>query len=132
MIDSYLKHGKATVFRDTSKGGLLSQFLNDYRKQFGTGKLNPSCSSCRDTYWNNYENLFKMKETVQCDYVLKTKYNGIQLGVNGQPVRNGEMTNKIAKELLDKHPRGALLFDVIPEAKPKKAPVKKKATSSKK
>ena len=58
-----------------------------------------------------------MKETIKCDYVLHAKYNGIQLGRNGQPIRNGEMTNKIAKELLEKHPRGAALFSKMPEIK---------------
>lgn len=55
-----------------------------------------------------------MKTENKSKYTLKAKYNGIQLGVNGQPIRNGEMTDKQAFELLKKHPRGAELFDVIP------------------
>lgn len=57
----------------------------------------------------------KNKAEVQCDYRLKAKYNGIQLGTNGRPIRNGEMNNKIAKELLENHPHGKELFDVMPK-----------------
>tara|TARA_R110000787_G_scaffold196468_2_gene307847 strand:- start:985 stop:1374 length:390 start_codon:yes stop_codon:yes gene_type:complete len=114
MSDEFLKYGKATTFRDLSKGGLFAKFLKSYGNEFGTKKLNPSCSSCRTEYWNNYLNLFKMKTENKSKYTLKSKYNGIQLGVNGQPIRNGEMTDKQAFELLKKHPRGAELFDVIP------------------
>lgn len=60
----------------------------------------------------------KNRKIVKCDFVLKAKYNGIQLGTNGQPIRNGEMNNKIARELLLKHPAGALLFDKMPEGEP--------------
>lgn len=114
MSDEFLKYGKTTTFRDTSKGGLFGQFLKSYSIEFGNKTLNPSCSSCRTEYWNNYLNLFKMKTENKSKYTLKAKYNGIQLGVNGQPIRNGEMTDKQAFELLKKHPRGAELFDVIP------------------
>lgn len=118
MVDKYKKLGKAAVFRDTSRNGLLTNFLKDYKLEFGGGKLNPSCSSCRNDYWNNYLNLFKMKQEVVCDYELHQKYSGgIQLGVNGRPIRNGEMTNEIAEELLKTHPRGALLFSKMPEVK---------------
>lgn len=114
MTDKYIKYGKAAIFRDKSRDGLLIQFLKEYKVKFGGGVLNVDCSRCRAEYWNNYINSFKMKEPVKCDYELHKKYNGIQLGTNGQPIRNGEMTNEIAKELLDKHPHGAKLFSVIP------------------
>lgn len=136
MTDKYLKYSKSAVFGDTSRNGLLVNFLKDYSKQFHTGKLTPSCGSCRATYWNNYLNLFKMnKEKVECDYKLHAKYNGIRLTINGNPIRNGEMTNEIAKQLLEKHPHGANLFEVIPKEEPKKevkAPVKKKKQPRKK
>ena len=48
-------------------------------------------------------------------YVLFAKYNGIQLGHAGDPMRNGEMTESQAKELLEKHPHGAKLFSKIPK-----------------
>jgi hypothetical protein len=46
-------------------------------------------------------------------YRLKAKYDGI-LGV-----KNSEMTDKKAKELIKTHPRGEGLFAEIPQRKPK-------------
>lgn len=56
-----------------------------------------------------------MKEAIKCDYVLKLKYNGIQLGTNGRPIRNGEITNAIGKQLIKEHPHGLALFDKYPK-----------------
>lgn len=71
-------------------------------------------------------------KNIDCDYELHKKYNGIQLGTTGRPIRNGEMTNEIARELMEKHPRGVLLFSkypvIIEEAITEEAPVKKKRT----
>ena len=118
MVDKYKELGKAVVFRDKSRNGLLSNFLKDYKLEFGGGKLNPACSSCRNEYWNNYLNLFEMKQTVHCDYELHQKYSGgVKIGFNGRPIRNGEMTNEVAEELLKTHPRGKLLFSKMPEPK---------------
>lgn len=119
MTIKYKEYGKQSVFRDKSKNGLFVNFLKDYAKHF---KINPTagCNKCLNKYWLNYLNLFVMENKVQCDYELRKKYNGIQIGVNGNPIRNGEMTNEIAKELLEKHPRGADLFSKMPEPKEKK------------
>lgn len=116
MDAKFLEYGKIAVFRDTSKDGLFTQFLKEYRAEFGV-KINPNCSSCRDTYWRNYLNLFKMTKKT-ANYVLKAKYNGIQLGFGGQPLRNGEITDAQAKELIKIHPKGVGLFEKIPEVNP--------------
>ena len=115
MDKRYLDIGRQAVFRDTTKGGLLYQFIRDYKSYFNSG-FNLSCQKCKDNYWNNYKNLFKMASK-EHGYVLKKKYNGIQLGINGNPLRNGEMTEKQAIELLSKHPKGKELFISIPEKK---------------
>lgn len=114
MDSKFLNFGSVTVFKDKTKGGLLSQFIKEYVKHFG-GNFNLSCPKCKTKYWENYKNLHKMKSTSK--YVLKAKYNGIQLGVNGQPLRNGEMTDKQAKELISKHPKGKDLFEKYPKVK---------------
>lgn len=119
MNDEFLKKGFKAVFSDTSKDGLLFNFLIAYKKKFKTNSLNPSCSSCRMEYWTNYINLFKNIKMEKSKYILKKKYNGINLGATGQPLRNGEFTDVQAKELLKKHPKGADLFQFIPEEKPK-------------
>lgn len=139
MTEEFLKHGKESTFRDRSRGGLFTKFLIQYNKEFGVSKLNPSCPSCRRDYWNKYLKLFEMKKKVQCSYTLHEKYNGISLNFGGRPIRNGEMTNEQAKELLNKHPHGAKLFSVIPELieikevvnKEVKEVVKKKKTKKK-
>ena len=121
---NWSNYNKEAIFKDKTRGGLLSQFLKEYQEQFNV-ITTPGCRKCLDRYFNNYLKLTAMApETNKCDYELHKKYNGIQLGTNGQPIRNGEMTNEIAKELLEKHPHGAKLFSIIPAAKPDKEPVK--------
>jgi len=129
MSEEFLKYGKKTVFGDLSKDGLLFRFLSEYNAIFGEKKHNLSCSSCREKIWNNYLNLFKMKKS-NTDYILKAKYNGIQDGFSGQPLRNGEITKSQALKLIKNHPKGEDLFDFIPEnvsedLKEKKAPKSK-------
>lgn len=127
-----IKYSKETIFRDKKKGGLLVSFAIAYREETGK-KLSVNCGKCIATAYNEmtkkYSETMATKQ-VQCDWELHFKYNGIQLGANGQPVRNGEMTNKVAKELHDKHPHGAKLFCKIPEVKAKKKPVTKKKKES--
>lgn len=130
-----LKNSKEAIFNDKRKGGLLVSFAVAYQKETGK-RLNVNCGKCITTAYNEMTNKFseKMaKEPVQCDYELHFKYNGIQLGTNGDPIRNGEMTNAMARKLLKEHPHGAKLFKVIPEEKPKtkKAAPKKKASNKK-
>lgn len=108
MDRKFIKYGKAEVFRNRD---LLADFLKEYQKHFGS-KLNPSCSSCRGEYWNNYINL--NIETMECKYRLKAKYNGVTM-MDKVPILNGEMTDEKAKELLLWHPAHELLFDVLPD-----------------
>ena len=127
-----IKNSKETIFRDKKKGGLLVSFTIKYQQETGK-KLNVNCGKCVERAYLEMSNKYlnKMsKEIVKCDWELHFKYNGIQLGTNGQPIRNGEMTNAIAKELHDKHPHGAKLFKVMPKPK-KKAPKKTEKKSDK-
>jgi len=121
--------GMRAVFSDKSKDGFFVQFLREYKKEFGSN-INPSCPKCRHEYWENYLNLFKMAES-KSGYVLKAKYNGIQLGHGGKPMRNGEFTDAEAKKLIKIHALGEGLFDKIPEEK-KVEPKKKRATKKSK
>lgn len=115
MHEKYKQFGKSEVFRNRT---LLTEFLIEYKLFFKPNEsLNPSCSSCRTKIWNNYLiNINKKpmeKKDIKCKYRLKKKYNGIIFESN--PVRNGEMTDEKAKELLLWHPAHELLFDVLPE-----------------
>lgn len=131
-----IKQSKEAIFRDKSKGGLLVSFAIAYQQETGK-KLNVNCGKCMTVAYNEMINKYTENmstKIVECDYELHAKYNGIQLGVNGDPIRNGEMTNAIAKKLLKEHPHGAKLFSKIPKEEPKKTPkkVEKKETSNKK
>lgn len=112
----WLEIDKGSIFRDKKRDGLLVNFLRDYKTEFG-GSINPSCIHCLERYYSNFIKKYTMstKEN-ECKFVLKLKYNGIHLGANGQPRRNGEMTTEQAIELLEKHPHGKLLFDEIPDS----------------
>lgn len=100
-----------------------TQFLKDYRDIFQPEEINAGCRRCLKDY---YFKLIKFQETMSKDkkksgYVLKLKYQGIPLKFGSRIfVTNANMTDKIGKELLKNHPRGAMLFDKIPETKPKK------------
>ena len=115
MRSIYKEYGKSRTFGDKSKGGLFSSFLKEYRDYFGVS-VTPGCNKCLTKYWSDYENIFIMnKQTVECAFRLKAKYNGIQQGANGQPIRNGEMTDEVALKLLEWHPLHKELFDIVPD-----------------
>lgn len=128
MSEEFLQYGKQAVFGDLSKDGLLFRFLSEYKLIFGKEKINLSCSKCKNDVWDSYTNLFKMK--TKSNYVLKAKYNGIQNGFSGQPLRNGEMTDEQALHLLKTHPKGKELFDKIPEKEEVKKPKAKKSVKA--
>lgn len=112
----WLKYDKGTIFRDNSRGGLLSQFLKDYKIKFG-GSINPSCGKCLATYYDNFYKTYTMENIEKTHgYILKLKYNGIKSKVTGRPCRNADLTEEQAIELIEKHPHGKLLFDKIPDS----------------
>lgn len=114
--------GMKAVFADTSKGGLFLEFNKDYKKSFGKN-INVSCPKCRVEAWEKYLKSFEMSKSG--NYELKAKYNGIQLGFNGKPLRNGEFTDAEAKKLIKDHPKGEGLFSKVPEKKATKKATKK-------
>ena len=113
-----IKKSKETIFRDKSKGGLLVKFTIAYNKETNT-VLNIDCPSCFAQAFKAMELKYKkpMKQGVKCEWQLYKKYNGMQMGANGDPIRNGEMTNAVAKELHDWHPDGDSLFEIMPTQK---------------
>jgi hypothetical protein len=114
-MNNWGDYDKQTIWADKKRGGLLVSFLTDYREMFNQ-QVNASCKKCFENYYNNYLNSTGQMEIKknECDYELLAKYNGMQIGHGGRPIRNGEMTNKIAKELLEWHPLGEGLFKVTP------------------
>ena len=124
MDKRYKKYGQKAVFTDTSRNGLLVNFNREYKEKFGKN-INISCLKCRQEAWDNYLKLFEMSKSG--NYKLKGIYNGIQISFGGKPLRNGEFTDKEAKELIKTHPLGEGLFEVLPKEEPKKAPKKRVA-----
>ena len=134
----WLKYDKGSIFRDKSKNGLLSQFLKDYKAEFG-GSINPSCSKCLAKYYDDFINkyLIKMENKEKHGFVLKLKYNNIKSKTTGKPCRNTDLTVEQAVDLLENHPHGKDLFEKIPktynkEVKEVKEPVKKEVKRTRK
>lgn len=117
-MKDWKKYDKQTIFADKKKGGLFVTFLKEYRDEFNV-EVNADCPSCFNTYYSNYLKSLPMEEPkkVKCDYRLKLKYENISLKYGGKRIRNRDLTNELAIELLEKHPHGAMLFDVIPKFK---------------
>ncbi len=119
MDEIWKKYDKQTIFADKKKGGLFVTFLKQYRDEFKV-QVNASCSSCFETYYRNYLNSIKPKETmskknVKCDYELHKKYENIYMKFNGKRIRNRDLTNELGKEISEKHPHGAKLFVKMPK-----------------
>lgn len=127
-MKKWLNYDKGTIFRDTSKNGLLVNFLKDYKNKFG-GSINPSCMKCLNSYYFKFYNYYVMNENKKTHgFVLKKKYNGIISNITRQPYRNGDLTEEQAIELIEKHPAGESLFEKIPKSyfnKPVEKPVEK-------
>lgn len=100
----------------------LKMFLADYVKEF-EGKPNAGCSKCIKDYLKKYnkklENMSKTK--TNCDYELKAKYEGLQIGLTGRTVNNRNITNELAQELLCYHD-ASKIFSKFPEGAKAKAP----------
>jgi hypothetical protein len=115
-LKKWINFDKGTIFRDKTRGGLLVNFLKDYKQEFG-GSIIAGCMKCLESYHYEFTKKYIMEQVEKThDFELKQKYNGIQLGANGDPRRNGEMTEAQAIELLEKHPAGKDLFEVIPKS----------------
>jgi len=128
-LKKWIKFDKGTIFRDKTRDGLLVNFLKDYKQEFG-GTIIAGCMKCLESYHYEFTKKYIMEQKKQAHkFELKQKYNGIQLGATGQPRRNGEMTEAQAIELLEQHPAGKDLFEVIP---PSYYDVKVKVKESKK
>ena len=114
-MKNIIKNSKESIFRDKSKGGLLVHFTIAYNKETNT-VLDINCPLCFNQAYKRMELKYKkkMETNVKCDWKLHEKYNGINIGTNGDPIRNGEMTNDVAKELHDWHPNGDSLFEIMP------------------
>lgn len=99
----------------------LKTFLADYVKEFG-GTPNAGCSKCVKDYLTKYKKKLgsMSKATTNCDYTLKSKYEGLQIGLTGRTVNNRNITNELAEELLCYHTADKI-FSKFPEGAKAKA-----------
>ena len=133
-MKDWIKYDKQTIWNDKKKGGLLVSFLADYRDTFNI-EVNASCGSCFNKYYTDYLNSLPMDETKfeKCDYELHKKYENITLKFSGKRIRNRDLTNELAKDLIANHPHGEKLFSVIAKKSTKKVkPIAKKKPTAKK
>lgn len=115
---------------------LFKQFILDYERHFG--KLNIGCNLCIKDAHRKLVKKLNSRNMETPKYRLKKKYEGTFW--KGNPIRNGDLTEQVAKDLIANHPAGKLLFDILPkedikEDKPvQEAPkvVKKKRKRTKK
>ena len=107
-----------TVFTGSDEDGVrfLPEFLTDYESTFKT-QPEAGCRKCLVRYYQQLTSkINKMNTKTTSNFRLKAMYNGIQAGHgSNQIISNASLTDEIAIDLLDNHPHGEKLFDVIPD-----------------
>ena len=93
---------------------LMQAFVDDYRKLFNQN-LEVGCRACIDNAYNRITNYKNIKMANKSGYVLKEKYSGTIW--KGRPIRNGDLSEELGKELLENHPARHNLFDSLPKGK---------------
>lgn len=121
MID-WTEYTREVVFNQKKEDGslLLTDFIRDYKNVFKPVEVNIGCLSCLNQYYDkliNYITKMGTKTPEKCLFKLKEKYNGVRLGFNTNLlIHNGNITDELAIRLLKEHPRGELLFTIIPDS----------------
>jgi len=95
---------------------LLLEFYKDFEKIFNS-KINIGCKLCIIDAYNRLisktEIKMSKKTEVKCKYLLHKKYTGSIIW-KSTPLRRDEMTDELAIDLIENHPRGKKLFEIIP------------------
>lgn len=112
------KYQAAEVLSGMNENGsrLISLFAKDYKKITG----NDICHTCNSfiTKFNSFiQKYYIMKKNENtCGFRLKPMYENIPSSFGSAVfVNNKNITNELALALLNNHPRGKDLFDIIPE-----------------
>lgn len=103
---------------DEKGNRLLLAFNKEYREIFGHEPCH-TCGSWAEKAKKFLNQVNTMSKVENSGYVLKKMYEGVTLEFGGNPISNRNLTDKIAKQLIEKHPKGAGLFLKIPEVKEK-------------
>lgn len=118
MLEKWKKYQANEVLSGNDENGnrLISLFAKDYRSIMH----NDICPSC-DDFKTKYQNFIKKLETMSkvenknSGFVLKPMYDNITLHGSNVYFRNGTLTDEQAMELLENHPKGEDLFEMIPQ-----------------
>lgn len=100
---------------DENGNRLISLFAKEYKKITG----DDICPSCHDfsekfkKFINRIEAMSK-SENKNSGFVLKPMYDNITLFGSNKYYNNATLTDDLALELLEKHPRGKELFQSVP------------------
>lgn len=117
---NWLVVDKVSIFTGKDENGnrYLNQFLKEYQETFNPDMINAGCQRCLEDYYlkfTKYLQSMSQPKTLSA-YKLKEKYNGIPLEFGSQiQVSNSNMTDAYAEQLLKSHPKGADLFETLPE-----------------
>lgn len=121
---NWLNLNKETIFKGKDEEGnrYLSQFLSDYKEVFKPAEINAGCTNCLNNYYHemikHLNIMATQNQNKNSGYLLKAKYEGIPMAFGSRKlVYNHNLTDEIAKKMIEKHPKGKDLFQVIPEAK---------------
>jgi hypothetical protein len=111
----------------------LELFLKDYTAAFG-GKVNPTCPKCLSRYLSKYKSKFpkdmkKVTTNGGGNFLLKTKYEGLQIALTGVTVNNRNITDEMANDLMAVH-APEKIFSKFPEGAKHVASKKTAATAS--
>lgn len=105
------------VFNGKDENGVryLPEFLQDYQTTFNAVPEG-GCHKCLIRYYTQITKyLSKMNTKTKSSFKLKQMFEGIQFGFgSNRIISNRNLTDEIAVELLDTHPHGKKLFEIVP------------------
>lgn len=99
---------------DENGNRLISFFAQDYKIVMGN-EFCPSCNDFEIKFKNFINKLENMKDVKKTGFVLKAMFENITLFGSQQYFNNSNLTDESAIELIEKHPKGKDLFEVLPE-----------------
>ncbi len=118
-MNNWGKYKAEEVLTETDKNGnrLISAFAKDYKTVFNQD-ICPACKDFKEKFQKYLKKIQDMSNSNKKNsgFVLKKMYENIPLKFGSAIyVNNQNLTDDYAKELINNHPRGKDLFDIIPD-----------------
>ena len=100
---------------DENGNRLFSLFVQDHIKVFGIDVC-PNCNDFPIKFQNFINKIKEMENKKPCEFQLKKMYEGIPTSFGSSKyVTNQNISDELAIELLQNHPRGNELFESLPK-----------------